>query len=73
MELTVAKKLKGVVRTAVPGPIPAAARASHSASVPERAAHRVGYSQLRGGGLLKRRNRGPQDELLESRTPREPP
>ena len=35
MALTEAKKLKGVVTTASPGPIPAAARASQRASVPE--------------------------------------
>jgi hypothetical protein len=35
MELTVEKKVKGVVRTVSPGPISAAAIASHKASVPE--------------------------------------
>ena len=35
MALTEAKKLNGVVMTASPGPMPAAARASQRASVPE--------------------------------------
>ena len=64
MALTEAKKLKGVVTTAVPGPIPAAASASHRASVPEEQPMAWATPSWRGGGLLKGGYRLAQDKLL---------
>ena len=46
IELTVEKKVKGVVRPRLPGPTSAAAIASHKASVPE--AHPIPWATPRG-------------------------
>ena len=64
MELTEAKKLKGVVTTAVPGPMPAAASASHRASVPEEQPMAWATPSCAGRGALEGGYRLAQDELL---------
>ena len=53
MVLAVAKKLKGVVMTALPGPTPSAPSASASASVPDADPDRVRHAAVRGHRRLE--------------------
>ena len=64
MALTEAKKLNGVVTTASPGPIPAAAIASHRASVPEEQPMACFTTKMLGRRLFKCRNLLAKNELL---------
>ena len=64
MALTEAKKLKGVVTTALPGPIPAAARASHRASVPDEQPMACATPSCAGGGAFKGGHRLAKNKLL---------
>ena len=64
MELTEAKKLKGVVTTAMPEPDAGGGQGQPQGIGARGAAHGVGHAQLRGCGLLECGYRLAKDELL---------
>ena len=66
--LTEAKKLKGEVITASPGPIPAAAMASHNASVPLAHPMAWGTAQALAAACSKLRTCGPRMNFCETQT-----
>ena len=69
MALTEAKKLNGVVTTAMPGPIPAAASASHSASVPEEQPTAWATPSSAAAAFSNAATAPPRINCRESRTP----